>query len=243
MISLEMDGLLPHEQTPHLERHLTGCDVCRDFRADLLLGARMLQATGAEPSDAFEWKLQLKLNQALQEAAGARVPWDEAPGRFSFGWVRGFALSSVAGLAATLALAVWVLPQGLNAIGGGDEPARTELVQVDDSAVGASAGDADRRSLTPTASTRLTTLPGNPAGASGLGARTVNQARVFDMDPQGAKDIWPGTMRSRSLATLQGEVAWLRDQVRQVRSENDSLRALLKDGSMGYLERNETRRE
>ena len=73
LISQEMDGMLPAEKTPAFEEHLGRCGDCRDYRAELGLGRRLLQATAAEPVDSFEWKLQLRLNRALQEAAATRT--------------------------------------------------------------------------------------------------------------------------------------------------------------------------
>ena len=242
MISLDMDGILPPEDTSTLSQHLTGCEECVSYRDDLMVGARMLHATGAEPSDAFEWKLQLKLNQALQEAAGSAVLYEEPQGRSWFGWARGFAMSSVAGLAATLAVAMWLLPQGLRTVEGSAEISGTTLTQVDSSPVSSSAGNADRRSISPDASRQTNAFSG-PRGGLGLGGQVVSHSRVFSTDNSATPDSWSANNRSRSLATMKGEVSWLRNQVRQAQSENDSLRALLEDQQVGYLDRNETRRE
>ena len=49
-INEALDGLLAHEETLALERHLDACAECRTHRDDLLLGSRILKATAAEPS-------------------------------------------------------------------------------------------------------------------------------------------------------------------------------------------------
>ena len=78
MISLEIDDLLPAEKTANLERHLDGCLECQQYRADLGIGSRILRATTPELPENFNWKLQLKLGHALQEAAAdGRDPWGE----------------------------------------------------------------------------------------------------------------------------------------------------------------------
>jgi len=109
-LSLELDGQLPHDKTISLEKHLERCEECRLYRVDLHLGQRLLLATEPKLSDNFEWRLQLKLNQTLQEVAQqAAMPWDET----SWGlkpWLRNFVLSSAVGLAVVLVIAIFVLP-------------------------------------------------------------------------------------------------------------------------------------
>ncbi|MEN8005512.1 MAG: zf-HC2 domain-containing protein [Candidatus Krumholzibacteriota bacterium] len=111
-ISLEMDELLPPAVTGDVTSHLDSCADCRDYREDLLLGRRALEATTPELSENFEWKLQLKLNQALQQSAGQAVyPWDEAdPDKW--GWFRNFGAAAAVGMAAVLALAMFLGPVG-----------------------------------------------------------------------------------------------------------------------------------
>jgi hypothetical protein len=107
-----MDELLPPAVTGDVTGHLDSCAECRDFRDDLRLGRRAILATTPELPENFEWKLQLKLNQALQQAAGESVlPWvetDPDKGR----WLRNFGAAAAVGMAAVLALAMFLGPVG-----------------------------------------------------------------------------------------------------------------------------------
>jgi predicted anti-sigma-YlaC factor YlaD len=77
-LSDQRDEQLGPDQIGHLDRHLDSCTECREYKADLALGSRLIAATEPELPANFEWKLQLKLNQTLQEAAGdAAYPWQE----------------------------------------------------------------------------------------------------------------------------------------------------------------------
>lgn len=111
-ISQEMDELLPPAATGDLTNHLDSCADCREYREDLLLGRRAMAATTPELSDNFEWKLQLKLNQTLQQTAGQTAyPWDEAdPDKWR--WFRNFGAAAAVGMAAVLALAMFLGPVG-----------------------------------------------------------------------------------------------------------------------------------
>jgi putative zinc finger protein len=225
MINLELDGVLPPEQTPHLDEHLATCSDCRAYRADLETGSRMIRATAAEPSDAFEWKLQLKLNQALQEAAGAGTPWQATERSPWFGWLRSFGLSSAAGLALVLVVTTWVLPDGLDRatdrsgpVAGRvlDSPAQTERT-------------ADR-------SDRLSLQPASPVfsfGGNGSAGRVVSGGTFLS-----GSDSWlkSGPDERRSFSVLQAEVQHLRDQLSQSRLENERLMALLDGSGVKYLE-------
>jgi hypothetical protein len=123
-ISLEMDEHLPPDVTVNLTEHLDTCADCRQFRDDLLLGRRTMSATTPELPDNFEWKLQLKLNQTLQRTAGETAyPWGE-PDRDSWRWFRNFGTAAAMGMAAVLALAMFLGPENTSvdtgqAVGGG----------------------------------------------------------------------------------------------------------------------------
>ena len=151
LINLERDGRLPDHRVRDLEDHLAGCAACREYREDLGLAHRLLAATGAAPSPSFEWTLQLKLNRALQEAAGAQLPLPEEPGRNAVWWRR-LALSSLAGAAATVALALWLFPAGGPTPRTPAAPSRLAVTPATAPAAAASpvastAGSGDRRSL------------------------------------------------------------------------------------------------
>ena len=106
-LGLDLDGVLPPDSTIELTKHLDSCGECREFREDLMMGQRLLNATEPELPENFDWKLQLRLNQALKETAGeVAYPWEENPvdrGR----WLRNFGSAAAVGMAAVLALAIF----------------------------------------------------------------------------------------------------------------------------------------
>ena len=124
-ISQEMDEHLPPDVTVNLTGHLDSCTDCRQFREDLLLGRRAMSATAPELPDNFEWKLQLKLNQTLQRTAGETAfPWTETD-QDKWRWARNFGAAAAIGMAAVLALAVFIGPendpeQAGQAVSGGE---------------------------------------------------------------------------------------------------------------------------
>lgn len=98
-ISWAMDEPLPEYERARLEIHLQGCGPCVSYRTQLLAGRELFARAMAAPSDNFEWKVQLKIQQALREAAARGIPSRERP-RF---WL------PVGLTAATTALAVLVV--------------------------------------------------------------------------------------------------------------------------------------
>ena len=220
LINLELDDRLPDHRVPDLERHLRDCPDCRAYREELALGRRLLAATAAEPSPAFEWTLQLRLNRALQEAARSQAPWPETPDH-GWSWWRRLALSSFAGAAITAALALWLLPgRGPMPAGkpGGDlrSPTRHETVAAI-SPVTSTAGAGDRRSLSapdlfgPPRAVGLGRLASTPRYLSGGAALPVDSPSLVDR--------------------LLRENEVLRSQVLILQSRNRALQALLTEQS------------
>jgi hypothetical protein len=111
-LSLAMDGQLSPERTFSLEQHLEQCPHCRQYRRELHLGQLLLRSTEPGLPESFEWRLQLRLNQVLQESARSNaVPWTDSSGGFSR-WLAASGLAAAAGLAAMLTLSFLVLPSG-----------------------------------------------------------------------------------------------------------------------------------
>lgn len=109
-LSLEMDGVLPPDATVDLRDHLDGCKDCSQYREDLLMGSRMLEATEPELPENFDWKLQLRLNQTLKESVGeVAYPWADV-GVSRWAWMRNFTTAAAVGMAAVLAVAVFSGP-------------------------------------------------------------------------------------------------------------------------------------
>lgn len=250
-INLERDGMLPADKLVALEKHLDSCAECRAYREDLATMNRLLGAADAEPPANFEWKLQLRLNRALRQAADdGATPW-VAPRNDSLRWLRGFGAAAVVGLAASIALAVFVLP------GGGVAPAsldpavaslpstsaeRTVAVAGETrspsakggpaagtasiSPVNRSAGDPDRRTLS------LFTRPGSSRG--GLLGRQVSVAggsaptRYQGMAGiHNRADLEMISRLSRENSLLRAEISRLRLIVGQEEALNDSTNSAL----------------
>lgn len=111
-ISLQLDGQLAAQHMLLLQAHLDACVECRRYCDDLLVGRRMLGATEPDLPEIFDWKLQLRLNQVLREAAReVKIPWQQPLAAWRRWFVRAGA-SAVVGLTAVLLLAL-VLPSHL----------------------------------------------------------------------------------------------------------------------------------
>lgn len=154
-ISLDMDGQLAPEHVVALDDHLLSCAECRQYQEDLLVGTRMIRATEPELPDNFDWNLQLRLSQAMREAAQNAHPWEEPDASGWRRWLGRAGVSAAVGLAAVLAVAIMVpgtLPTG------GDNAGRTDMAAVgnadsrlpvqDADAEYAGLADASRRPLT-----------------------------------------------------------------------------------------------
>lgn len=117
-LSRDIDGLLPPDATAGLLMHLDACEECRSFREDLQTGRRLLAATEPQLPDNFDWKLQLRLNQALQQRAGETAyPWlEDEPATRRGAWWPAFGAAASVGLAAVLAVAVFMGPQRESAV-------------------------------------------------------------------------------------------------------------------------------
>lgn len=139
-IGREMDEHLPPDVTLKLTEHLDSCEGCREYRDDLLLGQRMMAATAPELPDNFDWKLQLKLNQTLQHTAGETAyPWAETD-QDKWRWFRNFGAAAAVGMAAVLALAMFLGPVGDNPDTGPGLPAggSSEVVNASEGGAGGS---------------------------------------------------------------------------------------------------------
>lgn len=192
-VSQQMDEHLPPDVTVDLTRHLDSCADCREYRSDVLLGSRAMKATAPELPDNFEWKLQLKLNQALQEAAGHTIyPWDETD-QDKWRWFRNFGAAAAVGMAAVLALAMFLGPVDQSGDPGRDFSGAGSSGIVDSGNGGA--GGADRLPLF-TSQTRRGGLysPGMQRPVS-AGGTSRNGGRIFDRG-------WSGG-NMEDLATIQ----------------------------------------
>ena len=111
-LSRDMDGLLPPDATAGLRDHVDKCRECQSFREDLVLGRRLMAASEPQLPDNFDWKLQLRLNQALQQRAGETAyPWQEESASRRNAWLPAFGAATSIGLAAVLAFAVFLGPE------------------------------------------------------------------------------------------------------------------------------------
>jgi hypothetical protein len=151
-IGLESDGRLEPDKVPHLETHLEACAGCRTYRNDLQLGRRLLCATDTGPGEGFEWRLQLRLNNALKEAArDAVAPWPTVAPNWRR-WFGTFGISASLGLAAVLAVAMFLVPTPVrtfqNAVVASDKFGSRMPVETAQTSTLNEAFDGSRRSLT-----------------------------------------------------------------------------------------------
>ncbi|MCP4292496.1 MAG: hypothetical protein GY780_11770 [bacterium] len=192
-LSLELDGVLPPDRTGALTSHLDGCGDCRKYRDDLLMGTRILQATEPELPDNFDWKLQLKLNQALKETAGeVAYPWEDKP-RDRWSWLRNFGSAAAVGMAAVLALAIFFGPLNEPVPSGGGQYS-SPIVQGNDR-------------LPLNQKYNFGTGMGRPVSSGSSFDQRVNQFKISPEMNQG----WSGDS-ARDLRTIQA----LRKQNRQL---------------------------
>jgi len=172
-LSLKMDNGLPPDATVDLEQHVDACGSCRQYRDDLLLGRRLLQATEPSLSENFDWRLQLRLKQTLNEAAGqAAFPWEERP-RDRWRWLGNFGAAAAVGLAAVLAFAVFIGPMESDQSGS----PRVAGEVAEQPAIAADQGD--RLPLIPT-SGRGSGLYFNPGVVRTVSSGSSNQLRGSD---------------------------------------------------------------
>ena len=223
-ISRELDALLPPDATGKLRDHLDGCAECREFRADILLGQRLLSVTEPKLPDNFEWKLQLRLNQALQQAAGEHAyPWPEERVDRWAAW-RNFGAASAVGLAAVLALAMFFGP-----VSPGQSPQSASVAHT-------MVGGSDRLPLFQPGggglSRQATQLPVSTAGAGA-------SRRTGDYLDRG----WSGTS-SEDLITiyrLRAENQRLSSRLLQYQRVNEMMRAQLDTSAANALDLEQVR--
>jgi hypothetical protein len=120
-ISLERDGQLEPHHVASLQTHLERCAGCREYRSDLGVGLRALAATTPQLPETFDWKLQLRLSQALREAARESHPWPQEPEPTWRAWLGRAGVSAAVGLAAVLAVAVLVPTERAPVPGSGED--------------------------------------------------------------------------------------------------------------------------
>jgi hypothetical protein len=231
-LSRELDEQLPADVVGDLDRHLDGCAGCREYRADLALGQRLLAASEPELPENFEWKLQLRLNQALRESAGEHLfPWqeEERPARWAF--LRSFGTSAAVGLAAVLAVAMVVGPAGVPVGDGPRDLAGSPVAE----AAGTATGDDSRRSLY-----------GRPDFGSS-DRRVVSGGGGFFGAPQGSPLTNQGWSAgdadnaSRAILYLQNEARRLRTENFHLQRELEKLQSRLDTIPAPALDLQETR--
>jgi hypothetical protein len=74
LISDSLDARLDESKGLGLSEHLAACADCRTHQSVLHQGQGLLRQELIEPSDNFEWKVQLKIQQALRDKVMADEP-------------------------------------------------------------------------------------------------------------------------------------------------------------------------
>lgn len=233
-ISLSLDGMLPPDRTVALLAHLERCGGCRAWREEVQLGQRLLAATTPRLSENFEWRLQLKLNQTLQEAARAATSPFAAAEQGWRRWFQGAALASVGGVAVVVALSLFLLPP--------HRPAPTFLALPSaqppvvapargDSRVAAVADGPEAGTVTATAGdpTRTSLRPGarTPAPVAGGIGREVDMRFPATSGGLFGREGWSGGNVDdlRTIIHLREQNRRLRDALSQAQRDAGLLRA------------------
>lgn len=243
MISLEIDGLLPAENTSSLDSHLQKCTSCLDYREDLRMGSRMLDATTPSLPDNFNWKLQLRLGRALQEAAAEKQDLLDQSGNGVLVWVRSFALSSLAGAAVMAVLMIWVLPGGVDLRSGPNLPGQSVIAEgLDDATTGRlnSAIGNDRLPLGSPQNLRMRNQPTT-------GLLTSQRSNPFATGQMSAQSPFLFNRTSMSeqdvLGRLRLENTYLKKRLDDEAAENMRLKALLAGDNIDLLNNGSTSQE
>ena len=206
-LSLQLDGTLPPDLMGSLSAHLDICADCREYRDDLLMASRLLQATEPELPDNFDWKLHLRLNQTLKEAAGeVAYPWEDKPVD-RWRWLRNFGSAAAVGMAAVLALAIFSGPTDHSPI---------PVAQEQES---------------PTLGSDRLPLAQKFNFGNGLG-RPVSDTPAFNGDSRNIlqiNQVWSGRNVSdlRTIQSLRDENRQLNRVLHQARRQNNWMRAQL----------------
>lgn len=228
-MSRDLDGMLPPDATVGLREHVDICVDCQAFREDLVLGRRLLAATEPSLPDNFDWKLQLRLNQALQQRAGETAyPWYEEPRARRGAWLPAFGAATSMGLAAVLAFAVFLGPREQLPMVAAGVPAPTPaaVVTAPAAAIPSAVATAD-----------LGNLDERPADAAASLAGRSDRRPLFGA-PQGGGLYSSGGARGLSVGTGAGATrvfdrGWSGDRfedartIRQLRAYNAQLQQTL----------------
>jgi hypothetical protein len=124
LISTSMDETLAEYERAGLARHLASCADCVQYQSQLAQGHELLRSHLAAPAVNFEWKVQLKIQQALREAAARR----ESPPRQRF-WLPVGASALVVAAVVVLVGGAWIL--GRTSLPGGLDPSAGKVTNSD----------------------------------------------------------------------------------------------------------------
>jgi hypothetical protein len=194
LVSLGLDDLLDEVQRIELTAHLGQCEDCLKHQEVLERGRAALQNVLAEPSENFEWKVQLGIQRALRERAAAA---ERPTGSF---WRP--ALASAAAVAAlVVGLGSWWLPDGAVQPRSVSAPALGNAVPLGSSLV----IDTEAADVVPDLSGAI---PGRvfemDATRDGFGIRTVSRTSI---DPRFAGDLYEPMRDVRDRSWLEGAPA------------------------------------
>lgn len=195
-VSLALDDQLDEAGRVQLASHLMECEDCRQHQALLERGSAALRSHWAEPSENFEWRVQLGIQRALRDAA-------VGPQRVAGSFWRP-ALASAAGVAAlVVGLGSFLLldsnpPQGLadRAPSAVQRPTASTMANLPvDAAVPDLSG----------------AVPGKvfefDATRDGFGIRTVSRTTA---DPRFSGDLYETVRDGRQRGNVPDTGAWVR---------------------------------
>jgi len=117
-ISRALDDDLGETERVRLGEHIGACPECRRHQEVLEQGRQWMLAAEAEPSENFEWKVQLGIQKALRERAAEATDTAIVGERWSF-W-RPAVASALAVTVLVVGMGAWLLPgDGTGTIGDG----------------------------------------------------------------------------------------------------------------------------
>lgn len=195
-VSLALDDQLDEAGRIQLASHLVECADCRQHQMVLEHGSTALRSNLAEPSENFEWRVQLGIQRALRDAA---VGSQRASGSF---WRP--ALASAAGVAALVVGlgSFWLLDA--NVAPGGSDPVRSAAQRPAASVVASLPDDAAAPDLSGA-------VPGKvfefDATRDGFGIRTVSRTTA---DPRFSGDLYETVRDGRRVGSVADAEGWIR---------------------------------
>jgi hypothetical protein len=215
-ILLSIDGCLPPDRAINLEDHLNTCAECAEESSEQHKLQQIVNISGRELPDNFEWKLNLQLNRAIYNRDAYQ--WIEQSNKKQ--WYKIFIPYFASGITVAVLMAVLLIPGLFNNNGLPSYDNRGGVNMPSLATVSNSAGNNDRRTLMP--------QPG-----SSLFSRNQNIGNTVSSKPitdyKWERKSWSGKELEdlRTISTLRNQNRLLNAALKHAQLENDQLKELL----------------